>query len=1299
MDDSSLKFIKIVAKGSNAAVPTIPAFSRTVKLYTAYVSSDVDSLVIQAPPNEADGFSQVLKLGSDGAVKIQEGQNTVEIKVDAVDGSSSIYSISVHRPSAADATLKALEFPVGILLPDFHPKELNYVLHVSSTVDKVAITPVPMNAKAKLERLQFAKTEPTPLLLGDTTCEFKVTSMDGKHSLLYRVIVRRDKPGSRMKIMSDTKDYPLCSLCSNLVFRPRIYKVLQDIKPGPCRHEYCGRCLNLFALRYTEPSAQAGKDPATIVSCPLCNISSEVRKTWSNDPLWESNHDMEVEFGGWMAKCLFAPFGCPRQDVKCIDMAAHLSKDCKHIPVGCSECQRLFNSPDQIAGGKHKDPCIHTCACGRKVYAQEEGFHAKMCPEKRSEKSASEKPPQREWEKVLVDKKKYPGDAEKLVGQASGKWSHYLASLGTAQKAYWESFGASEHMPAAEALSELAGLYATAIASNLESVSVRGGKPDENLCIQLGKALEEKGICTDLFPPHQKSKAAQGSNSSTTPSDDFMGDEVNGCLAQLNVDSGASDVVKLRALEAEYQRLLGLGLSDQVNNARGNATAAGSRVCRVCRSLTVSCSSQKPKAQEVQGLYAWKLKQVISTGGQIDDQGKAGSLSGSTVHAMEKYQDATRINPENPDAALHYGRLLLQSERIPEAIKYLRTSLSFKPTNRPVRMYLASDIFPSGLALIKCDGSGPEEISEALVYLKEALSDFYSSVSLNGLQPASGQNGELLIDTHSRPTCPAFLGVANALARGYMVQSRLDAAEETLSDLLDLLPDVMVRTNRRSKAFSAMGEAMCTALKNLLEVLYCQSSQVQAKKRFDSIKLSLLHIQRLVSAAEVEQQVSFIEASEQVAQALVILDPSQNEFLAAFGDTQLSQFDYNPKYEKSPARLLWAEEAFAASIACERPGSKEASDALAKVYVHEWYVSEKSKIEQIKSQFEKPPAPAGKPSPAEKPKAGGPPAKAAPGTKPPVAKGPGAGGAGAKAPAGAAPKTQGAAPSSGPKAAAKAQPGADNIPQAQKNMIVKTAEKVDKAEPAKKAAPGPAGKAAPAPPAAQTKKPAAANAASGAKPAGAKPMKKDASGAEPAAPPAATESKATTSDPSPAPVEAAATTPTPEAVLPPQFKPRIGVARVLSRKIGLTTGDKTQLVLDAKKWYLEAIGLNKSFHDSYIELGALVEKHGTLEEAADVYASFPFPPLDSQNPSQDDLFLHGEVTRTFMKCKRFKDERLVRSLIAEGRASSIAVISKYVEILDQASETQTLKQVFAGVNRKPIDHPDMVAFFKMKYWA
>ncbi|KAJ3155777.1 hypothetical protein HDU86_004247 [Geranomyces michiganensis] len=171
----------------------------------------------------------------------------------------------------------------------------------------------------------------------------------------------------------------------------------------------------------------------------------------------------------------------------------------------------------------------------------------------------------------------------------------------------------------------------------------------------------------------------------------------------------------------------------------------------------------------------------------------------------------------------------------------------------------------------------------------------------------------------------------------------------------------------------------------------------------------------------------------------------------------------------------------------------------------------------------------------------------------------------------------------------------------------------------------------------------------------------------------------------------------------PTFEPRLGLARVCCRRLGIlkestpagqnptpadTTDMASQLVYKIQQHYMEAIALAPRLHDAYIELAQVLEHEVSLEAAADLYARFPF--VRNQTPgqpetSQDDLYIESEITRMFMKLKRYRDPVLVRSMISEGREMGIGILSKHMETLDAASENKTLMEIYAGVSRKAVD--------------
>lgn len=153
------------------------------------------------------------------------------------------------------------------------------------------------------------------------------------------------------------------------------------------------------------------------------------------------------------------------------------------------------------------------------------------------------------------------------------------------------------------------------------------------------------------------------------------------------------------------------------------------------------------------------------------------------------------------------------------------------------------------------------------------------------------------------------------------------------------------------------------------------------------------------------------------------------------------------------------------------------------------------------------------------------------------------------------------------------------------------------------------------------------------------------------------------------------------------YHPRLGLARALAK----TSDEKKSK--EAHSSYREVISMSPDVHDAYIELGEMLAKTNPVE-AVDVYSKFPF----NDPPTFDDAFLHGEIVRLLMSSENYDDPRLCTSMVAMGKALGIGVLEKQVSILENKFKSSLLKQIYSGVHGKPIDDPDLQAFFKFKCW-
>ncbi|XP_021370614.1 uncharacterized protein LOC110461476 [Mizuhopecten yessoensis] len=150
------------------------------------------------------------------------------------------------------------------------------------------------------------------------------------------------------------------------------------------------------------------------------------------------------------------------------------------------------------------------------------------------------------------------------------------------------------------------------------------------------------------------------------------------------------------------------------------------------------------------------------------------------------------------------------------------------------------------------------------------------------------------------------------------------------------------------------------------------------------------------------------------------------------------------------------------------------------------------------------------------------------------------------------------------------------------------------------------------------------------------------------------------------------------------YYPHLGLARAF-RAAGNIQESQTN--------YNDVITMTPEVHDAYIELAEMLTKTDPAG-AVDVYSKFPMP----EEPSFDDAFIIGELVRLLMKTQSYDDPRLQTYMISYGRVLGLGVLERYVKVLEDKFKTELLKKVYAGVNRKDVDDPDLEAFFKFKCW-
>lgn len=120
-----------------------PIFDKTIMEYTVNVAEDVDSVVINATPDDENASTYI-----NGYNYLQEGNNDATITVYAPDGSTRTYIIHIIKAPLYNSYIKNITVSTGIfwdLTPKFNPTTFEYKTIVSSIYNKATIEAIPVS--------------------------------------------------------------------------------------------------------------------------------------------------------------------------------------------------------------------------------------------------------------------------------------------------------------------------------------------------------------------------------------------------------------------------------------------------------------------------------------------------------------------------------------------------------------------------------------------------------------------------------------------------------------------------------------------------------------------------------------------------------------------------------------------------------------------------------------------------------------------------------------------------------------------------------------------------------------------------------------------------------------------------------------------------------------------------------------------------------------------------------------------------------------------------------------------------
>ncbi len=183
-----------------------PAFNEDVTSYSVEVENEINGITVT--PSAVEESSNIMVndfvtlSGTESEfVNLEEGTNSINIKVTAEDGTLKQYTIKVIRAFAnSNANLHGLTFSDGFLSPDFNENITDYTIQVENSITGITITPIVAEISSELLVLKDGTpvspvegSYPVNLEEGDNTLHIKITAEDGTGKN-YIVTIRRSAP-------------------------------------------------------------------------------------------------------------------------------------------------------------------------------------------------------------------------------------------------------------------------------------------------------------------------------------------------------------------------------------------------------------------------------------------------------------------------------------------------------------------------------------------------------------------------------------------------------------------------------------------------------------------------------------------------------------------------------------------------------------------------------------------------------------------------------------------------------------------------------------------------------------------------------------------------------------------------------------------------------------------------------------------------------------------------------------------------------------------------------------------------
>lgn len=162
-----------------------PEFDPNITEYSLTVGADVEKLDIGVIAEDPKSTVEIV-----GNNELLIGENTVNVKVTAEDGTVRTYIINVTKVADVGVKLSELSIESYTLSPEFSSDVFEYTLNITDT----SITNLAINAKSDEENVDIEIVGNNELKLGKNIITILVTSKDDNLTTTYQIVVNIEEP-------------------------------------------------------------------------------------------------------------------------------------------------------------------------------------------------------------------------------------------------------------------------------------------------------------------------------------------------------------------------------------------------------------------------------------------------------------------------------------------------------------------------------------------------------------------------------------------------------------------------------------------------------------------------------------------------------------------------------------------------------------------------------------------------------------------------------------------------------------------------------------------------------------------------------------------------------------------------------------------------------------------------------------------------------------------------------------------------------------------------------------------------